>query len=267
MTLYNFRSAYQSAVNSLPEFHMDAAQFPDESYHKRIIFRRRKMQFTAAVTATVMILLCGFGTATAMNNWKSVIQIKDNGLQISSSIAASETPIPESRIRGGAESGGIIGQSDVVVEVEIEVYETIEYGSIEEFMENEDIAAAFPDFTLFGEEHSLEIVNVMNKSLYVTVEFSEEKSFYLRQYDYREYTNNHTDMLFPGEETRNERTVINYQGLEFTVFDSLEGGERIAVHAAVSCNGRNLVLDFYGFEDEIINKVLNKYDLSTYFDK
>ena len=67
-------------------------------------------------------------------------------------------------------------------------------------------------------------------------------------------------------ENANERTLITDQGMCFTVFDTLaEDGSIEGIHAVISVNGRDLALDFTGFEAGVVEQVLMNMDLSVYF--
>ena len=61
------------------------------------------------------------------------------------------------------------------------------------------------------------------------------------------------------------REVANEQGLVYQVFDSVEDGEVISTHAAISVNGRDLTFSFSGYKIDEVDAVLKQLDVSIYF--
>ena len=66
-------------------------------------------------------------------------------------------------------------------------------------------------------------------------------------------------------EVANERSYTNRQGVNFTMFDTVEQGSVDAVHAVVSLNGRDLVMDFKGIAGQEVEKILDTLDMTVYF--
>ena len=73
-----FKEAYKCAVDRLPKYHISAERVRDELHHRRLV--RRKRRRTAAQTAAAaLFLVCGVGTATAMNYSRSIFEVTENG--------------------------------------------------------------------------------------------------------------------------------------------------------------------------------------------
>ena len=97
----------------------------------------------------------------------------------------------------------------------------------------------------------------------VTVNY-EDRSFFLSQWDHRDSRGYASSTMFSGESV-NERRFVNDQGLEYVMFDTLDNGEITFTHAVISVNGRDLQLDFGGYDEVTVETVLRKLDLSVYF--
>lgn len=86
----------------------------------------------------------------------------------------------------------------------------------------------------------------------------------MHQWDTRGLVGYASSTAYTGE-SANQRDVTNSQGLSYVVFDSVEGGEVISTHAVISANGRELCMDFQGYDETTIETTLNTLDLSVYF--
>ena len=163
----------------------------------------------------------------------------------------------------------MLSRPDMVPEdgfvVEQEQWETVEYDSVEEFREAQDMAAAIPDESVFGVEFQEEdiVVSEGGRNLYVSF-YSEHACFIMNQQDNRDYEGFSSATAYMGE-ISNERSYTTAQGLSYTMFDTVEDGETESTHAVITLNGRVLSYDFKGFESDVIEKVLESLDLSVYF--
>lgn len=156
---------------------------------------------------------------------------------------------------------------DTADELEAIEVEPVEYTSIEEFQKKENVVIAIPDIAWLDMEPERENITLLNGNENVMISLAEgEKYFYLTQWDHRAYTGYGSASAFGGESV-NERHFTNEQGLDYVMFDTLEDGEIISTHAVISVNGRDLTLDFGGFEQEKIEQVLRQLDLSIYFEE
>lgn len=288
-----FQDAYQDAVDELPKYHIDvdavlvANNRAGMTSQQKIVQGGYKRPFKLAATAAVLFLLCGVGTATAMNYQKSKITVGNTGYSVTSPgvMAVSEDEfvmdITDEKSGDGAENFGAgnsrektaAGEASAVAETyaDVEVLEAeiasepVSYDSVEAFRTNETITVAIPDSELLGMEFEIENIMVMKELSGLMVRLQEgEQIFSLRQQDNRRYEQYASSTTYMGE-CVNERNLINEQGLAYVVFDTMDEGEIVATHAVISVNGRDLTLDFYGFEQEIVEKVLTQLDLSIYF--
>lgn len=294
-----FREAYRRAVDELPEYHMDAGQVRDELHHQRMAAARRRKAFLSAAAAACVFLICGVGTATAMNYYSSTIKVRDNGFsfegrdaivlsqdddstaggtgsprmaegQPAAARAAGEGPVEQGLQGQQYSDAGSAGQDqslgDQSVVIESVVLDETHYLSIEEFRASEDIAIALPELSWLADPDEIECqdVRVVGDPPKVMVSIrTEDTSFYMSQDDNRDSQNYASSWAFPGE-AANERMITNDQGLSFKVFDSKEDGEITATYAAISINGRDLTFNFCGYDEEEISRVLKALDLSVY---
>ena len=141
------------------------------------------------------------------------------------------------------------------------------YDSVQDFLETEDIDIAIPPLEILGdgEEPMQQMVSVIDElsRIRIIVGFS-GKFFSMTQTDNRQYPEYASSTVFMGE-TVNERILTNEQGLEWKLFDSQENGEITSTHAALSVNGRDLILSFHGYKNDEIDAVLKHLDVSIYF--
>lgn len=261
-----FQDAYQDAVNELPKYHTDIesvlGEKTDAEFASGHLARQggHKPYLRVAVAAASLFLLCGVGTATAVNYQKSEITVGDIGYSVTGPGVM------------------VVSEDEYVVDITgvedtetVEVLETernmepISYDSLEEFLAEETVTVAIPDCELLGMEFEIENIMVMKDFPSLMVRLQEgERIFTLHQRDNREYKQYASSTVFMGESV-NERDFINGQGLAYVVFDTMEEGVITATHAVISINGRDLSMDFYGFEQETVENVLTGLDLSIYF--
>lgn len=259
-----FQDAYREAAQGLPKLSMDAEKVRDGMHHRRM--QRQKMKYVAArgCTAAAIFLLCGAGTAAAKNYRNSVIQVGEGGFII--------TSIPNG---ANTKTGGVFTAADAVPdESGIECYEdspeyvftecgVLEYDSLEEFLETGSVVAVDPHKELFGVDFAWENVRVMDEGREVFIILSNEDScFLLNQFDNSGYESYSMGISFGGEAI-NERSYTNSQGLSYVVFDAVDESGR-SVHAVISVDGWDLSVTFSGFEEEIVERVLDALDLTVY---
>lgn len=285
MILRKFREEYSKAMKSLPEFHLDAAAVKDETHHRKMVSVRRRKRVTSMAAAACIFLLCSIGTATAVSFQNSKVEIDNYGFAF---LRGDTEVAPETGEAGGGEpvmtammksvasdDEGVVGiaqepgKEAAPIEAEAEVVDAQEriYETIADFRRSEDIVMALPKIAWLGTMEELEkqlvIVSDVVARIHVIIEF-EEKSFTMTQADNRGYSAYASSTTFLGE-VANKRTFVNEQGLVYQVFDSVEEGEIISTHAAISVNGRDLTFSFSGYEKDEVDAVLKQLDVNVYF--
>lgn len=265
-----FRKEYSRAVDELPEFHMDAGKMQDELHHRRMrrVYRNR-LAAKGCTAAAALVLLCGAGTAAAKNYGGGVIEIQDNGYTVTDSgMEKGSGNDLAARGRSVEEDYGIEALSEDGMEeyaLETEVIEEREFGSLQEFLED-SAAEKIPDISLLAVEFQNESIGVLENGMMLCVRVStEEKFFMLNQFDHRDCDGFASSTAYPGQ-TVNQRNYTNFQGLSYIVFDTIgEDGRVESTHAVISVEGRELSMDFLGFETESVERVLSELDLTVYF--
>lgn len=279
----NFRKVYREAGKRLHVPKITAMSVMDEERRRRqkSVWRRRR--FAAAAGTACILAVCMAGTATAVNYTRSIIRVTDSGFSIVDDVTAQRS--------GGAgegseeEYGGVIipeqnseeiaRQSDVGVLGEGEEFalcdaeeceeESAEYTSLEQLWEGEeDLMLPVPDLDLLGEEITCQQYIVMNMWTMVRIQAG-EKMFMMSQTDYRN-TQGHASAVTYGEDVCNERKYSTRQGYTYTVIDSVqEEGKLPEIHAAISVNEFELIVDFTGYTQDEAYQILENMDLSVYF--
>lgn len=140
----------------------------------------------------------------------------------------------------------------------------LEYDSLEKFLEAGSATAVIPDKSLFQVDFTTEDVQVMDEGREVFILLSNEDShFFMTQFDHSGYDSYSTAATFGGE-TVDQRSYTNSQGLSYVVFDTVDEAGR-STHAVISVNGRDLSATFYGFGEDVVERVLDSLDLTVYF--
>lgn len=267
-----FREEYNRAVEELPEFHMDAGRIQDDFHHRRMrkLYRKR-MLAKSCTAAAALVLLCGAGTVAAKSYVGGIIEVRDNGYTVTGAAASRKEgggDLAAARSLAGDEDLGIEAYSEDEYEgvIETAVIEECEYGSLQEFLEASSVAGKIPNIDCLQTEFEGESVSVLENEMLIYVRVTAgEKFFYLNQFDYRESSGFASSTAY-SDRTVNERNYTNSQGLNYIVFDTIgEYGQPEATHAVISVEGRELSMDFYGFESESIERILTELDLTVYF--
>ena len=279
-----FQEIYREAVEILPELHMDVGQAGDEIRHRRFLLGRRKRLLTGCCTAAAVFLLCGAGTAFAVNSRSGEIRVNDTGFTVTGLQEDTAQPIPreEEDVKIGAggvslgmkeapeEAGAVQEQeADSAADSLMEKFSAdaggpVEYDSVEEFLASGTAVVPIPDWTLFDTAFSEEKVIVSENSVTILMT-GEERYFRLDQQDHRNAVAYSSGTAYMGE-SRDERTFTNSQGFSYVVFDTVDGEETKVTHAVIAVGGRDLTLDFSGFSQDVTEEVLRTLDLSVYFE-
>ena len=164
--------------------------------------------------------------------------------------------------------GGVFSTEDDIPEDDVIVFEPqiVEYDSFEKFKAEGNVAVAALDRVFADEYFTCESVLVMDQGREVHINLmNEQVSFSLLQLDYRDAESYSSSISYMGQ-SDNERKIMNSQGLNYVVFDTLnESGHTETVHAVISLNGRDLAFTFRGFEEREIERILESLDLTVYF--
>lgn len=256
----NFRDAYCSAMNELPKYHIDAASVLDELHHHKMIAARRRKVFATAAAAASVFLLCGIGTATALSSRDSVIRVRNNGFEIA--VGLMMDVIPEDEDEEDLPVDLFPGTEPVEMEAVL-ITPSASYSTVDEFLEQESIVIAIPELEALGDTITFQHVDVLGNYVIVAVE-SGENYFSLSQTDFRGETSWVSFSSSSGTAV-NERTFANLQGLAYVMYDSMEDGEIISINAAITVQGRELSMRFFGYEEEVVEEILFNLDLSVYY--
>ncbi len=261
-----FQDAYRDAAEALPVFKMEAGKVKDELHHYKMRRRNRNYMIIKGCTAASLFLLCGVGTAAAKSYRDSVIRVNDTGVVITAQEPEADAPELFSVFE---QLGGVFSITEAGPEAILaEAYEleAVEYSSLKDFLAKEKVVVALPDRTLFGKNYVSERVSVIDGGKDVTIQlYNDSIAFCMTQFDNREAGSYSTAMTFGGH-SMNERRFTNKQGLSYVVFDTVdEKGKVISVCAVISVNGWDLTLTFRGFEQKVMEKIINSIDLSIYF--
>ncbi len=240
-----FQDAYREALGSVPRTRISAEALLSTPPPGRR--SRPAGGWVRAAAAAVILIVCCAGTATAVNYQKSRILVEEQGYSV----------------RGTVEDGAYAGDG----------YEALSgFSSAEELTESGLIA--LPRAEWLGEDELEAQVAVSEDSNMVMVMLfgTDDRSVSVRQWDTRGSQAFASSTVYMGESV-NERSFTGGQGFCYTVFDTLGGengddktdGEVLSTHAVISVNGRELQYDFRGYEESVIESVLDRLDLSIYF--
>lgn len=271
-----FGDAYREALETVPGLCMKAEQVQDELHHRRMRRLRHKQMAAKGCTAAAVFLLCSGGVAAAKSYRDSRIEVRENGFVITGSQDGQDSGIM-AYMEDGTEdmgpnlkAGGVSSGLDMIPEAQEDVIyepEPTEYSSLEEFREKDDTVVVIPDRVLLGKNFTEErvIVSEDSRDVYMAL-YGEDARFSLHQVDNRGYEGYSYAASYMGE-SRNERNFTNNQGLNYVVFDIVdEEGAVRSVHAVISVEGRDLSMDFEGYSEEEIERILSTLDLMIYFE-
>lgn len=269
--MYKFQEEYRQAVDrELPEFHMDAGIVQDELHHHKMLVRQRRRMAVKGCTAAAVFLLLGAGTAAAGNYVSAVIEMRKNGYVVSSPGEGEDILLADGVLADvwteeemEAEENGVVALEADVEEIPTE---ESEYENLTDFLYRAPAASRIPDLSPLQTELGNGRVSVTEDDFMIFVWVTENgRSFCLRQSDYRNVESFSSATVYGGENA-NERSLISGQGLCYTVFDTVDENNEIeATHAVIMVEGRELSLDFNGFEAEFIDRMLEELNLELYF--
>lgn len=262
-----FREAYRKAAGELPEFRMEAQKVQDELQHHRMRQPGRKRTLTKGCAAAAVLLLCSAGTAAAKNYHDSVISLRDDGFTITSAQETGKEKMA-SDIEMGVMKSLPISDGPLAEGYAAEhIVEYAEYNSLQEFLQEEELAIAIPDLSAFHAVFGQEYIAVTGgKDVFISLT-GENCSFNMQQFDNRD-CECYSSATSYGGKNANERSYTGRQGISYVIFDILDEMGRVeSTHAALSINGRDLAIDFRGFEESVIHEILNSMDLTVYYEQ
>lgn len=266
-----FQDVYRDAMDSLPRRKLTAEELvkgPPKRVH------RGGNAWMKGVAAAVIVILCSASTVTAVNYHRSRIRIEQQGYSLTSlneDTGGAAGIGGDENIGDGAEPRmAAYSPEESGMETEGYIVETIEeqreYSSVEDFRQAEQITMVLPEPQWLGEEDVKWQIYVTGDGESVTAMLfgDDDRSFMMHQWDTRGFAGYAAATSYMGE-SANERNITNSQGLSYVVFDSVERAEVISTHAVISANGRELCMDFQGYDEAAIERTLNTLDLSVYF--
>ena len=274
----DFKTTYQEAVSEIETVHIDVTSVLDEGRRKRFKAHRKRQKFVTVVAAGGIFVLCTLGTVQAAEYVKSVIKVNEYGFQSADRLTMS---------RSEKEKSGFGDDSDLEAQMMYEEWEeelqdtlkmrngelviessetvTKEYTSIKNFQEQEDAVFALPDLEEMGYVVDSERIWVNGTFISARVACGEKHIFFDR-IDYSDARGGHASSTVYTGGVCHERTFTTGQGYEYILVDSKEktGEGQLMIHAAISVGYYEMYMDFFGFEEEEVRKILEEVDLSIY---
>lgn len=265
----DFRDAYKDAAEEIIQPDIDAHSVLNKARRRRAKLRYAGQKSVTIVTLMLLVCVGGFTTVHAANYLGSIIRVSDRGF-VSGDIytmTGSGNGAENKAKRDGSEEGEGIYEdepaelSDAVEIVELDEMMNLQFDSVEDFQrECPDRIIALPALEAQEEE-----VHVVGDMIYVRYRISENQCIDLQCFDYHG-TQGHSAAVSFGEEICNERSYTTSQGFTYTLIDGVidpEDGEQ-RIHGAVSVEYYEIFINFYGFEEDEAQQVLEGIDLSLY---
>lgn len=277
----DFEKVYKDMVEQIPSLKIDAASVLSEARHRKMVAAGRRR---AAMLAVFFCLLTmGAGTATAVNYKQSVIRVSEYGFTSADAKTMAESagmnsktdpfaaePFMTESAEGAEEAMLRIPAPEDYAEIEkldsaeVEEIPQYEYDSVEVFQKESDVVAAFPNFALFRAEVEEQYI-VVNGDFLLAMFGAGEKRMTMSQMDFRNCEGFASSTQY-SEKVYNERTLTTKMGFQYTLVDSKNLQDNtVSIHAAISVGGRELILDFDGFNEGEVAEILEALDLTVYF--
>lgn len=262
----SFRQVYQSEMDKVHSPKLTPGDILSEENRQRRQqgIRRKKLIF--AISTAAVLFLCSAATVTAYHYSRNLIWVSGNGF----ASADEETAKMQEGFReaysctaAGQMSGDEAVQEGLYGVEDVEELPR-EYDSLEEFQAGEgDLVLPIPDFEKMGEDIQEQNYLVIANEVMVRLT-GEEKVFMLRQSDYS-HSLGHSSSIVYADQVENEREYCTRQDFTYTVIDTVNGRGEMGIHAAISVNTYELIVDFYGYTEEEAFQILEQMDLSVYF--
>lgn len=272
----SFREAYKKAADSIAQPHIDALSVLDVRRRKKATKRRRIQYGMTVASVVIMIGIGGFTTAKAAGYLGGIIRVSEHGFvsgdvdtmtqsQVIDEVVVSHSDEAASEERAYNSEVAMCDVEEMLMSTE-EILEQ-HFTSREAFEAAElGLRMSFPDEKLLeaGEEIATEI-NVFGDMIFVRMTAEEGRFVDLQRYDYGEKTTYASSTVYPGE-ICNERTFTTEQGFMYTLIDIVPNEEEglLSIRAAITIDGYELYVGFYGYEEEQAERILDSIDLTVY---
>ncbi len=260
----DFGKAYKDAAAEIGRPSIDAQSVLDEARRRRV--KRRMLCRKGATFASVILIIFvgGFTSAKAAGYLGSVIRVNERGFVSGD----PDTMTSDAGVRVEQEgvmpfSAGETQQSaDDISEAPVyEEIEEFEFDSVEVFRQ------AYPEMIVALPEISAEdeAVYVCGDSVYIRYQVGEGQFVDIQIFDYHGSSGHSASVSF-GEEICNERTYTTKQGFSYTLIDGVKESESdpLRIHGAISVEYYEVFINFYGYEEEEAEQILESIDLSPY---
>lgn len=260
----DFGKAYKDAAAEIGRPSIDAQSVLDEARRRRV--KRRMLCRKGATFASVILIVFagGFTSAKAAGYLGSIIRVNERGFVSGD----ADTMTRDAGVRVEQEevmpfSAGETQQSaDDISEAQVyEEIEEFEFDSVEGFRQ------AYPEMIVALPEISAEdeSVYVCGDSVYIRYQVAEGQFVDIQRFDYHGSSGHSASVSF-GEEICNERTYTTKQGFSYTLIDGVKESESdpLRIHGAISVEYYEVFINFYGYEEEEAEQILESIDLSPY---
>lgn len=265
----NFKKEYQEVVNTIRVPDITADTVLNDVRHQKSQKRSLGRQIMAVATAACMLVVLGTGTVTAVNYTRSIITVNDFGFDT----ADEKTAL----LNSGEDSGVIYEETELTLKQIAEMENMVdgviecddrkkEYSSLEEFRVAEpNLKAALPSYNLLGKNIAEQYYSLISDDWLMVRVCADDKLFMIDQRDYKG-TDGHVSSTVYSSGVCNKRNYTTTQGFTYQVVDSVrEEGEPLRIHAAISVNEIELIVDFDNYTEKEAYQILDDMDLSVYF--
>lgn len=258
----DFEKMYKDTVEQIPSFAISAESVLNEARHRKAVAARRRQKCAAFIVIFCVLAMGTVGTATAMNYRESIIRVNEYGFTTADAKTTKENEMENLKIVRSVEEE-FQPETEYIADMNVEEIPQYEYASIEEFYENSDVTAAFPNLKLFRTQAEQQII-VCGNILHAWFETGEQQ-IVMSQMDFSN-CEVHASSVQYADKVFNERTFTTSMGFRYTLVDSKNSEDNtVSTHAAISVGGREVILDFNGFSAEEVEKILEDFDLTVYF--
>lgn len=271
----DFRTTYRDAVSEIENVHIDVTSVLDEGRRKRFMAHRKRQKFVTVVVAGGIFVLCTLGTVQAAEYVKTVIKANEYGFQSADAFTMAfsekegkDDTDPADRMTNEEweeelQNALKMGNDELMIESSESV--TREYTSIKDFKEQEDTVFALPDMEQMG--YTVDSEQIWVNGAFTSVRITcGEKHIFFDRIDHSDARGGHASSTVYTGGVCNERTFTTQKGYEYILVDSKEKTEegQFMIHAAISVGYYEMYVDFFGFGENEVRRILEETDLSLY---